>query len=134
MAYVTKYVVNVAAASSATFGQGQSTDVQPAGFLEAVQYIPDPSNPFVAGSSAVFLVRSDSTLGMVICRTSSGLAGNPKMFFPRRQAHNSTSGAVLASSSLRARIPLSGEILYVVRKASSTGSTMGGKLNVFVGG
>lgn len=131
--YLQKKTITITAASSGDYGIQASTVFNP-GFLQCVEYLADGTNPLNANSSGVLLLRIGSTTGKVVFRSSSGLAGTNKYYYPRVKVHNSTSGAVLGTSSLPGMVPVADDLLYMCRNASSTGSTMGAQLKVYVGG
>lgn len=129
MAYNMKYTITVNAASSASFGQAQSTRTFH-GILDTVVYRPS-SSPLTAGCSGFFLLRRGSTVGDILTRSSSACAAQ-KSYSPRR-AVIASSG--LATSGLSGPVYLAGDKVYCIRNAgSSDGFALGGKLDLIIRG
>jgi hypothetical protein len=133
MAYIQKTTAlkSSGVASSSNYGIKAST-VSFNGFLYHVEYVPDGSNPLTTGSSGVLLLRVGSTTGKVIFRSSSALSNSRVSYFPRARAHAST--YTTGANNIDAKIPLANELVYLIRHASSTGSTQAAGVNIYIEG
>ena len=127
MAYLQKISVTVAGTSK---NGVEASSYISQGFIEAVDIIPGPTNPFPAGSSFLVKIRLGSTVGRLIFRSSSGITNANRYYYPRRKVSNSTAGK--DSSSLSGKIPVYDDTLYVIRQGSATGTTQIANVRIFL--
>jgi len=129
MAYIQKISITVPGTSK--HGVGASSYIVQ-GIIEAIDVLADATNPFVAGSSAIIKIRTGSTIGRLLFRSSSGLglAAAHRYYYPRKKISNST--AATGTSSLSGKMPLFDETLYIIRQGSATGTTQRCTVNVYL--
>lgn len=127
MAYIQKISVTVAGTSKS--GVANSSYITQ-GFLETIDIFPSTANPFTAQSSAIIKIKTGSTGGRLIFRSSSGITNANRYYYPRKKVNNST--AATGTTSLSAKIPLSDETLYVIRQGSATGTTQACTVRVYL--
>ena len=96
--YLEKVSFSVTASSSKSWATATSTKAF-SGYLHSVYYTTDATNPLTAGSSSYFQLRADSTSGRVVCRTSSGIAGAKRYWYPRHAIHTSTAWKLVYATS-----------------------------------
>ena len=139
--YLEKVTLSGTASSSKAWLTATSTKAY-SGYIAGIYYTTDATNPLTAGSSSIIYLRSGSTTGRILCRSSSGLVGAAKWWFPVGAASKSTQiDADLlysAGNKVASRIPLVSEKLCMVKVAAATsaggGSTEGLSLTIFVEG
>ena len=130
MAFNMKYTFTINSASSASFGQVDSTRTF-SGILDKVIYRPS-SSPLTAGCSGFALLRRGSTTGDILARSSSALAATQVSYSPMC-AVMKTSG--LATSNLTGPVYLAGDKISLIRNAgSSDGFGLGMKIDCIIRG
>ena len=134
MAYTVSstFTINEApAGADAKFGVSLSTRTFHGEILSCV-YVPS-SSPVVAAGSAMFTIRRGSSLGDILCKSSSSCGAAQKSYWPRQPVIRSSG---LATSGLTAYPALAGDKLCCIRQSGSSdgGQALGMKIKVVIKG
>ena len=137
--YLEKVTFTGTASSSKRWLTATSTKAY-SGYIAGLYYSTDATNPLTAGSSSIIYLRSGSTTGRILCRSSSGFVGVARWKFPVWPASRSTQlDKTWGSSGESAmRVPIAREKLVMVKVAGATsgggGSTEGLSLTIYIEG
>ena len=135
--YFEKVTLSGTASSSKAWMTATSTKAF-SGYLAGMYYVADATNPLTAGSSSICYLREDSTAGRILCRSSSGLAGADRVWYPADVFTYSTQWDKDSAFDLLSKIPIAHAKLVLCKVAGATsgggGSTEGMSVTIYIEG